>query len=68
MDLSLLVANALPIICIVCATVLALRTREGWGWMVLLAFITAAVPKAPDKASTSVPHVVTPDQPPAATP
>lgn len=68
MDMSLLVANALPIICIVCATVLALRTREGWGWIVLLAYITAAVPKSADRAPTSAPHTIAPVQPPAASP
>ncbi|MGU3285025.1 MULTISPECIES: hypothetical protein [unclassified Methylobacterium] len=61
MNISLLAANALPIICIVCATVLALRSREGWGWMVTLAFITAAVPKAADKMPAWVPPTSTLD-------
>lgn len=40
-------ANLLPIICVIAATVLiALKgsALEGWGWLILLAFITAVTP------------------------
>ena len=40
-------ANLLPIICVTAATVLiALKGAaiEGWGWLILLAFITAVTP------------------------
>ena len=40
-------ANLLPIICVIAATALiAMRgaAMEGWGWLMLLAFITAVTP------------------------
>lgn len=56
MDLTLLVANALPIICVLCATVLAVRQREGWGWLLVIAILTSSVPKAIDKFPTAAPR------------
>ena len=32
--------NALPIVCIICATVLALNNISGWGWLVFVAVIS----------------------------
>lgn len=55
MDLTLLVANALPILCVLCATVLAFRQREGWGWLLFIAVLTSSVPKAMDKIPTAAP-------------
>lgn len=63
-----LAANALPIVCILCATVLAFRSREGWGWMVLLAFITASVPKVSDKLPASMAQLGSQSEPQAEKP
>lgn len=40
--LALMAANTLPIVCIICATILLLKgNKEGWGWLVFLAFTSA---------------------------
>lgn len=55
MDLTFLAVNALPIICVLCATVLAFRQQEGWGWLLFIAVLTSSVPKAMDKIPTAAP-------------
>ena len=32
--------NALPIVCVICATLLAIKGIDGWGWLVFVAVIS----------------------------
>lgn len=36
--------NAVPIICIIAATVLAFFDKQGWGWLLLIAALLAVHP------------------------
>ena len=47
--LFMLAANVLPIVCVICGTILALKSKEGWGWMIFIAIFTSSVPRAIDK-------------------
>jgi len=41
-------ANTLPIICVISASVLMWYNKDGWGWLVFIAIITACVPRTKD--------------------
>lgn len=36
----ILLANLFPIVCVICGTILAIREKEGWGWLFVMAALS----------------------------
>jgi hypothetical protein len=44
LGMTVLYFNAIPIICIFLAAALMWNGKEGWGWFIFIAIVTASIP------------------------